>query len=390
MKKKAITLLLVEFFYELNFFSLVFSLLLKEAGISLTNISLVFVIRSCSKMALEFPSGMIGDLLGRKRIVLIGLGISSISYILYLNISPIYFFYIVIIEMVGYTLISGALDAMFYEAIPEGMEEKYSALYSLFYRISIAISAILTGIIAHAYGYSTSFLISSMTCIIAFVMLVFVKDDTADKYSSSNPLKCLRYVFKTKAVFYFICLGILIDIVHIPLQNYYSLLLDSMGFNQATIGIVYSIGLIFGAFASFTFIPYLKKRLSSIKMILIIPLTLLIADLVFVYSTGILAIIFSVLSMLLASMYAAYRFSLLNKSISNTFRASVLSFVSLSIGFSGIISNYAYGTLSTHFGTTHALGIIILCSVALYIVLNIFLHPRGSLQLETSNMNENF
>jgi hypothetical protein len=390
VKKKAIWLLIAEFFYELNFFGLIFSLFLKENNLTFMSISIIFMTRSIVKVIFEFPSGIVGDYLGRKKTVMLGLIISSSSYLLYQLVNPSYYIVVVVIEVIGYTLISGSLDAMFFEAIPKGDEEKYSALYSLFYRVSIAISAILTGIIAQNLGYSVCFYLSFFTCIISLIIILCIKDHNTDKFNPINPLSCIKYIFSSKAVGFFIGLGIIIDIVHIPLEDYYSLLLNSYGFSVKTTGYIYTVGLLFGALATFILAPYIKKKISSNKIIVIIPYILLLVDLIFVYSGGIGTIIFSVLSTLFFSMYSAYKFSLLNLAISDSYRSSVLSFISFTIGFSGIISNLTFGKLSPLYGVPHSLGIIITSSLIMLFLLNIFLGHGKFLNKPSSTSSNNF
>ncbi|PZD93094.1 hypothetical protein DNH61_25280 [Paenibacillus sambharensis] len=81
-------LILIDFLYELNFFTLIFAVFLAESGLSLVTISLAFAVRSACKMLLEFPSGLLADRWGRKNIVMIGLGLSAAAYLLYIWIPP--------------------------------------------------------------------------------------------------------------------------------------------------------------------------------------------------------------------------------------------------------------------------------------------------------------
>ena len=102
----------------------------------------------------EIPSGIISDLLGKKKIVIIGLitlSLTPIIIITSIHTSNNFRYLILVIafvlEGVGNALLSGSDDALFYEGIrEEGQEKKYAKIRGNMQFISSITLGVATGI----------------------------------------------------------------------------------------------------------------------------------------------------------------------------------------------------------------------------------------------------
>lgn len=92
------------------------TLLLLARGLSLVQVSLAVALQSLVSVALEMPSGMAGDLWGRKKVWLASRAAFAVSLGLYLAASGPLVFLAVLCNGVSNALASGTVDAMFYDA----------------------------------------------------------------------------------------------------------------------------------------------------------------------------------------------------------------------------------------------------------------------------------
>ncbi|CAM4444105.1 MFS transporter [Paenibacillus tarimensis] len=176
---------------------------------------------------------------------MIGLGLSAAAYLLYIWIPPQVVVGVIILHTVGYCLISGAIDALFFDSIPAGYEDRYSALYSLFYRIALGLSALGAGLMSAFAGYAFCFYSSAFTCLLSLVLLwkfvsvpqgLNVEQNAGPSLLRKHPLHNLRPIFASRIIYYFVILGFAIDAVHIPLENFLPVFLKDAGFSNEEIG----------------------------------------------------------------------------------------------------------------------------------------------------------
>jgi len=111
--------LTVNFLIELSptFFFATYQLFLLSKGLDLLQINLINVWFMASRFALEIPTGIFADLLGRKRSVQLGLFAFGTSFVVYYYAPS--FWYFVLAEVVGAlgsTCISGAFKAWFVDS----------------------------------------------------------------------------------------------------------------------------------------------------------------------------------------------------------------------------------------------------------------------------------
>ena len=119
------------FLKNLKFFEIIFLLYLKETGISYLQIGLLYSVRQITKNILEIPSGLIADVLGRKRALLLAIFSYIVSFnIFYFAGSLIFFISAMVCFGIGEAFRSGTHKAMIIDYLHQNnMSEKKSAYY---------------------------------------------------------------------------------------------------------------------------------------------------------------------------------------------------------------------------------------------------------------------
>ena len=91
------------------------TLMLLARGLSLSQVSLAVALQGLAAMVLEMPSGMAGDLWGRKKVWLASRAVFACTLVLYLTASGPLVFLGALVNGVSSALASGTVDAMFYD-----------------------------------------------------------------------------------------------------------------------------------------------------------------------------------------------------------------------------------------------------------------------------------
>lgn len=150
---------------------------------------------------LELPTGALADLIGRKRVVFLGLLIHGGSFILLSqsqNISWIWIGYILC--QIGNTFISGADTALYYDTLKELKKEDKFTLYisqnELIYRVGLTLASIAGGYIYLSYFRLPYFLVGVVTIIAAVITLFMIEPHIdSEKFTLPNYLKQTKLGF---------------------------------------------------------------------------------------------------------------------------------------------------------------------------------------------------
>ncbi len=126
---------------------------------------------------LEVPTGAIADYLGRKYSLALGALVVGMATLVYGSIPNLYIFFLAeFVFAVGIALISGADDALLYDALVDAGKEHEASRYVgkaySFHMLGIFLAAPLGGLLASKYGLNAPMLLSSipyfLACLIAF------------------------------------------------------------------------------------------------------------------------------------------------------------------------------------------------------------------------------
>lgn len=178
---------------------------------SLVEIGLAETVFHITSLIFEIPSGMLADMYGRKKMLLVshimamignavmvfsnGLGLVCLSFVFH---------------ALTYNFASGSGDALAYDSLKSvGRESRYEKYFSnqmIIYRVGTAISTLCAGV-ALFMGYRLAYLISALTHVVTFMVacgLVEVKVAQPDAEIERKKTEKVFFRFKKELIQYFI------------------------------------------------------------------------------------------------------------------------------------------------------------------------------------------
>lgn len=167
-------------------------LFFKDRGLSFTNIMVIESIISMVQLILEIPSGILGDKIGCKKTVLLGLISQIFAYIILLFNSSLLGAYVYSILLAcGYAFVSGADTALIYESHKflkkendYGKTLRSAGSIKMF---ALAFVSLISGIL-YKINLNIPYLLSIVFLFIAFVFILKFKETNInnENISSSN------------------------------------------------------------------------------------------------------------------------------------------------------------------------------------------------------------
>ncbi len=179
------------FFKNFDISSSIWVLYMVFKGMSLWQIGIVEGIYHLTSFIFEVPTGAMADLLGRKKVILVGRICSAVSSILCLfGHNMLHFAVAFAISAIGQNLNSGSEEALVYDSMKQiGQENKYLKVNSrlnVIIEIAQGTATVIGGIIAE-YSFALCYIISVVVAIIALVPAVlFVEPDIKGDSSKDN------------------------------------------------------------------------------------------------------------------------------------------------------------------------------------------------------------
>ncbi len=199
-RKNVLLLALIQFFNQINFYSVIIILYFADiTGSYMLGMS-IFSIATISTAILEVPTGILSDRIGRKKTIVLGSICSIISNITLL-ITYNYQLLIVyaIFNGLEKSLFSGNNDAYVYDNLKLKAEERtyvgvIGKVKSMTYLAS-AISALIGGVLLFIFSYKLVIAISIIPKIIQLILSIKLKE--TKKYNADNNLiKNIKLPFK--------------------------------------------------------------------------------------------------------------------------------------------------------------------------------------------------
>ncbi|RPJ07634.1 MAG: MFS transporter [Spirochaetaceae bacterium] len=202
---------LIRICFSLIFSIPVISLYWQDNGLSVFDIFVLQAIFSVAVLLFEIPTGYLGDLLGRKRTVIIASGIFAAGWAFY-SVAHGFWGFVCAEIVLGLALafLSGTDSSLVYESLTESNREKeYSRIEGKMFslsNISAALASIAGGIAAAFFPVWTLMAVTSAVALVSFLSAMFITDPPRRVYSHPRGTvygfyKILRYVFlKSKIV----------------------------------------------------------------------------------------------------------------------------------------------------------------------------------------------
>ena len=326
-------------------------------GLSLVQFAFFQSIFLFSQLVSEVPSGILGDRFSKKKIVLLGLVLLSITPLLTLSSILLMKDYVIlgafILEGVGNALLSGADDALFFESLrSEGKEESYGKIRGKLQLISALTLGIATFIGGGLYSITRylPYFIQSFTLIGSMIIIISIPDNQKHAIEDLNQngvskFKELFSVFhrllkSTKILFMFAFTTVIVSAINVVfalLPDYFS----KIGFSTSTNGAMFMIYSIIGGIVATQ--AYKISKISVSKLIMLLSLILMISiifqilpfNTTFIFSLLLLYIIIDILDPIIMEMLHLW--------VDDNSRATVISELSFSISLVTMLVNPIIG-----------------------------------------------
>lgn len=208
MNQKLIRNIRIDYIYcflkNFDISSSIWVLYMVYKGMSLWQIGIVEGIFHLTSFLFELPTGVMADLLGRKKVIIAGRICSALSSILCLfGNSMWHFAFAFAISAIGYNLNSGSEEALIYDSMKfSGQECKYMKVNSrlnVIIEIASGMAIVIGGVLAE-YSYPLCYAISVFIAMLAIVpAILFVEPDSKiEELSHKGSFNDGRNVFSLK------------------------------------------------------------------------------------------------------------------------------------------------------------------------------------------------
>ena len=324
-----------------------------KIGLSLAEFGTIQSAYFLVKMLAEIPTGILADRFSKKKILGLGALISSVSSF-FLFLAPNFFispnFYVILLlfslDSLGGALNSGTDQAMLFEYLKtKKTEDKFIKILGNTQIIGLIVLALSTAVGGKifSFSFSTVFLLQFIFYLLAAINILFFKRSTdvsvkAEKSSNTiiTQIRISISELQTKRM-------LAIIIVFLTLFEFYvnSLVtfipgsLFAIGFNETAIAVIIGSITLVGVVGS-----YLSRYLKhiSIQQFLIIFSLLFVTTSVLIATNNKVMVLlgFTVINLLLDAAYP-YISDMINKSVKESVRTTILSFSNSLIGVVSLI-----------------------------------------------------
>jgi len=324
------------FFRNTNFTHGIWAAFLIIRGYSLIDVGVFEMIFHITSLTMEVPTGVIGDIYGRKVSRLLGI----LSYFVYIALVLFGNSYVLLIIAfifcgISYTFESGSGDALVYDSLKEIGEEKrfmkVNGIREVIYQSATVIVLFLTGLLLEGL-HQTDYYITALMFVIAFMMILLMKETHIQRQSqklsfrermNEHFLKTWKVVSGNKRLLGLIIIGAFlfapVTSMFIYAQEYF--IFD--GFTERWMLYFLAIHSFFAAFGGL-FAEKIENKMGEKKLMIIVPILFTLGFwLALIPHYGFIA--FIILG-LLDSLFYVILFDYMNRIIPSETRASVLSF----------------------------------------------------------------
>ncbi|VVB84093.1 Major Facilitator Superfamily protein [uncultured archaeon] len=252
-------------FYIYTAFSIPYFL---KLGFNLTQIGIIAAVLAISLFIFQIPTGIIADLIGRKKMLRFGYLFTGILFSLLFFFKDFYIILLLFV-LLGFTqsLISGkdeswVVDLLLHEKRKDLIKDYYNKLNSILYLGAIC-SGIIGAILVKSFGLPIFLLSTGFAYLSGFFVFSFGKESFINnkkkihKYFFNHTKKSFRYILHNKNLLLLILIAAFVSICSsFSGSNMWNALFTKIGLKD------YWFGYLFSAVSFFGFvIPLLNKKI---------------------------------------------------------------------------------------------------------------------------------
>ncbi|MCF7872072.1 MFS transporter [Candidatus Woesearchaeota archaeon] len=387
---------LTSFLKNQTYFTPIFIIFLQSHFLSLQEIFLIFTIGSIFSLLIEIPTGVLADLYGKRKTIIIGKLVLIIAYLGF-GFSNTFWSFVMfqIIYELGNALRSGTETGFVYDYIEQNKTDKnklpgYTEVkgkQKFYGRIGESLATLAGGLIASLLGFSWVFFIATIPAFLNFLLAVSfekIKEAENKKISITESLNhvkdSIKYLYRHKFLVRLVLNITIFSGAIAAIDKYIQPYMKVTGVPIEIFGLIYSIGLLLSALAV-RYSYLVEKNMGTIHTInmvtLLAAIPAIILGLGWISYIGI-ALLFLIL--IIENIRSPIANNLFNQNISSKQRATLESTLQLmkELGKSIIlpIAGYLTGAFSMYTAIL-VLGIIILLNGLFLMIRNGEKHTKN-------------
>lgn len=363
-----------------NVTNVIWLLYLLLKGFSPFEIGLFESIFHLSSMIVEVPSGMLADLIGRKKARSLGV-LLYLLYVILVVYSNSFFMIAIAFAACGasYAFESGSGEALIYDSLIKTNEEdqymKISGIREIIFQVSSTIALIIGGYLS-LVSYELNFLVVFIAFTGALIPILLMKETNTNKITKAGNflvlmnehfIKSTKRVLKDKKLLFLIIVGAFLAAPVTSLFFYFQIhLSNTLNYLENIIGLLLGLHSLAGAVGGY-FAVKLEKKFKEKLLLYVVPLLLGISfwviqiDLIVFLPFIFLGFLDSVLYIVISDY--------INRLIPSSERATVLSFSSLAFSVIMILIFPLLGAIATYTTFKFAFLILAIFVTVTYVVL---------------------
>ena len=334
----------------------------EQRGLSLAQAALIDVTFFVAAAFGEVPTGIVADTVGRKTSLLIGTALMSIStfgWILAPTLPLIMAAYICL--GIGFTFLSGAEDALFYESVQRtGRVDDYTRLVG---RVgatmlgALALGSMAGGLLA-AIDLSLPFICAGLSYVVIFGIVLTLKEPKAEETSAGQARKSFREILKQSLELMRARPALRYPMIYLALVPLAALILETLFVQPQAVALgvpVAGIGVVVMALqitniAGSTWSDRFAARFGERRILYAAPL-FIVASLILLAALQLFpALLFIAVISFVTAVVRPIVLSRIQNEVSDTIRATILSLQSLMATVVAAISQPTLGLIADHLG----------------------------------------
>lgn len=312
----------------------------EERGLSLSQAALIDVTFFVAAALGEVPTGIVADTFGRKTSLVVGTALMALSTLAWI-VAPTLLLIIVayVCLGVGFTFLSGAEDALFYESVQlSGCGEAYTRLVG---RVgatmtgALALGSVVSGLLA-SVALSLPFLTAALSYLLSLGVVLTFKEPRGDVSIPQTPKaigqtlhESLAFIRKRPTLRYSIFYLALVPLAALMLETLFvQPQAVALGVPVAGIGVVI-MGLQMMNIAGSTWSDRLKNRLGEERILYATPVFIIVSLLLLAALQIFPSLIFVAVISFVTAVLRPLMLNRIQSEVSDTIRATLLSLQSL-------------------------------------------------------------
>ncbi len=374
-------LYLFTFFRSLTFFASISIAFYNSNGLSYFQIMALQSIYGIMTAVFEIPSGVLSDLLGRKRTLILGTVCFIAAYLCgALGSTFLPFVFMQIFAAAGQSCYSGTFVSLMYEDVKQGTDIKKTVneIYANMHAINIfsfLSSALLSSLIVKFFGMRFTYFLTVIAYTLTFFISLLLKDRNLEskrtfKEVFENYKIQLKNNFNSviKNNVHFVMVNLLLFTIFASTLSYLQQpLLLTNGLNTEYLGIVMFI-ISGGTLLCMKIFPKIQKFLTSRNLTIITILSILLTLSNFFFASLILNVITFFVITVVLSFRRIILTNRINEHITNDSRATILSVISAIEMFGLAVFSLIIGKIED-ISLKHAVLTLVAMIAVLYAVL---------------------